>query len=64
MLSRSERCGKDSPINDVGDCDPGETLAELNAQSGPAPLVVFSGYRPRGIALFMTGRNNGRSHRV
>ncbi len=59
------KMGKTASINDVDmTVIPGETLAELNALSGPAvSLVVFSsGYRPRrGIALFMTD-NNGRSH--
>ncbi len=59
------KMGKMASINDVYmPVLPGETLAELNALSGPAvSLVVFSsGYRPRrGTALFMTD-NNGRSH--
>ncbi len=59
------KMGKTASINDVDlTVIPGETLAELNALSGPAvSLVVFSsGYRHgAGIALFMTD-NNGRSH--
>ncbi|ENI2492551.1 DNA breaking-rejoining protein [Escherichia coli] len=44
------KMGKTASINDVDmTVIPGETLAELNALSGPAvSLVVFSsGYRPR-----------------
>ena len=51
------KMGKTASINDVDMAVIlGETLAELNALSGPAvSLVVFSS------ALFMTD-NNGRSH--
>ena len=59
------KMGKTASVNDVDmTVIPGETLAELNALSGPAvSLVVFSsGYRPRrGDRVVMTD-NNGRSH--
>lgn len=59
------KMGKTASINDVDmTVIPGETLAELNALSGPAvSLVVFSSDTAHGagIALFMTD-NNGRSH--
>ncbi len=58
------KMGKTASINDVDmTVIPGETLAELNALSGPAvSLVVFwDTAHGAGIALFMTD-NNGRSH--
>ncbi|EHW46803.1 gifsy-2 prophage ATP-binding sugar transporter-like protein [Escherichia coli DEC9B] len=59
------KMGKTASINDVDmTVIPGETLAELNALSGPAvSLVVFlrDTAHGAGIALFMTD-DNGRSH--
>ncbi len=60
------KMGKTASINDVDmTVIPGETLAELNALSGPAVSLWWCFLRDTahgaGIALFMTD-NNGRSH--